>query len=148
MKLILFLLTVLSCLSPASAQENTDSTNVNSAELRRSVDEFKKAYNRNDTAALAALYAEEAYYISPHVPDLIIRGRNTIKENWQRGITSGGHIDTVEILSGGSSCNLAYIISRYEATNNGVKVNGRNVLIMKRIDGKWLITAHASVVKD
>ena len=118
------------------------------AGLKRSADAFKEAYNRDDVAALAAMYADDAYYVSPHVPDLVIRGKEKIRENWKRGISGGGHIDTVEVLSGDLSCDLAYLVTRYQATNSGVTVNGRNVLIMKRIGGKWLITAHASVVRD
>lgn len=127
---------------------SADSRDIDEAQLRGSVTGFMKAYNSNDADALAAFYAEDASYVSPHVPDLMIRGRDRIRENWQRGMAMGGHIDTVEVLSVGMSGDLAYIVSRYEATNAGVKAHGRNVLVLSRINGTWLIETHASVVKD
>ena len=55
-------------------------------------------------------------------------------------------IDTIEILSIEYSKNLAVLLCRYEATNSGQKVNGRNLLILKKIKGVWLITTHMTVV--
>jgi ketosteroid isomerase-like protein len=125
-----------------------DSLLIREADLRRSALAFREAYNRNDVEGLAALYAEDAAYVSPHVPDLMIRGREAIKANWQRGIALGGYIDTIEVLATGSSCDLAYVVSRYAATNSGVKVGGRNILVLRRVNGTWLIVTHASVVRD
>ncbi len=117
-------------------------------ELIQRAQDWKNAYNSNDTAKLASFYTEDAFYVSPHVPNLVIQGLANIRGNFRRGVAMGGHVDTVEVLASGSSCDLAYLVCRYEATNSEVKASGRNVLVMKKINGKWLITAHASVVRD
>lgn len=118
------------------------------AELRLRAEEFKNAYNTNDITTLAALYDENADYVSPHVPDLMIHGREQIKQNFAKGIAMGGHIDSIEVLTSGSSGQLAYMVTTYIATNNGVPVKGKNVLVMKRVKGQWLIVTHASIVRD
>ena len=117
-------------------------------ELRQRVKKFKDAYNANDVAALASLYAEDADYVSPHVPDLMIHGRERITENFENGIAMGGHIDSIEVLTLGSSGQLAYMVTTYVATNNGVTVKGKNVIVMKEVKGEWLIVTHASIVRD
>jgi uncharacterized protein (TIGR02246 family) len=117
-------------------------------ELRRSVQAWKDAYNANDASALAAFYAEDAEYISPHVQGLLLRGREAIRANFARGMAAGGHIDTITVLRTGSSGSLAYMVCRYDATNSGVQVNGRNLIIMRKTRGAWLITEHASIVRD
>ena len=117
-------------------------------ELRRNAQAWMEAYNANDPAALAAFYAEDAQYISPHVPGLLIRGREAIRENFARGMAAGGHIDAVTVLRTGSSGSLAYMVCRYDATNSGVRVNGRNLIILRKAGDAWLIIEHASVVRD
>jgi uncharacterized protein (TIGR02246 family) len=110
--------------------------------------EWMEAYNSRDTLRLGAMYAEDADYVSPHVPALILHGRQAIVANFRKGIDAGGHVDAVEILSGNVSSDLAYLVCRYDATNSGKKVSGRNVLVSRKVHGKWLLAVHASVVRD
>ncbi len=58
----------------------------------------------------------------------------------------GGHIDFIEILKMNVSGDIATLFCKYQATNNGVTVVGRNLLVMKKIDGSWLIKLHMTVV--
>ena len=118
------------------------------AEFLRLADEWKNAYNAGDAMRLGSMYSDDAEYVSPHVAGLVIRGREGIQANFSRGMHSGGHIDSVTILSSRVSGDMAYLVCRYDATNSGQKVNGRNVLIAKKVDGRWLIVVHASVVRD
>ena len=106
---------------------------------------WKAAYNAKDAAAVASLYAPDAYYVSAHV---VARGRPEIQAYFQRGIDAGGHIDAIQILASGQSGDLAYWVGTYEATNAGQKVRGRNVVALRRVRDKWLIVAHESVVAD
>ena len=149
---LLFTLVVLACLSATAAAQQqripADSSSMTDAELHRSVEEWRVAYNNNDVEKLAAFYTEDADYVSPHVPGLMIHGREAIKQNFQRGIAGGGHLDSLAVHRSGSSCDLAYLVCAYHATNSGVTVHGKNVLVMKRVGGKWLIVTHASIVKD
>ena len=118
------------------------------AEFFRLAEDWKNAYNSGDASRLGAMYSEDAEYVSPHVPGLLIRGRDVVQANFRRGMASGGHIDSVTIISSRVSGEMAYLVCRYDATNSGQRVNGRNVLIAKRTDGRWLIVVHASVVRD
>jgi hypothetical protein len=54
----------------------------------------------------------------------------------------------VQVVRAETSCGLAYMICTYHATNSGVTVTGRNVLVLKKIDEEWLIVTHASIVRD
>ena len=134
--------------SPGNNRSNRDASDVRTTELRDRAEDWKKAYNSNDAAKLGTFYTEDADCVSPHVPDLMIHGRDRIRENFQIGIAMGGHVDSVEVLRSGFSYDLAFVVSKYVATNSGVVVSGRNVLLMKKINGEWLIITHASVVRD
>ena len=150
MKTLLTVIAVLSLGRSLDAQENIAARQDmrQNAELRQRAVEWKDAYNSNNADALAAFYTEDAEYVSPHVSGLIIRGWDRIKQNFQRGVAMGGHVDSIQVLTSDSSCDLGYMVCRYVATNGGVTVSGRNVLVLKKIRGTWLITTHASIVRD
>jgi uncharacterized protein (TIGR02246 family) len=113
--------------------------------LRGVAEAWKAAYNAQDAAAVASLYAVEGYYVSAHV---VAHGRKEIQAYFQRGIDAGGHIDRIDILASGHSGELAYTVGTYEATNAGQKYRGRNVLVLRKVGDKWLILAHETVVAD
>lgn len=117
-------------------------------ELQPLIHDWMNAYNLKDAGRLAAFYDENANYISAHVPELVLQGREAIQANFQRGMNAGGHIDGIRVLSRQVSCNLASLLCRYEATNGGQKVTGLNVITLKKVAGKWLILFHATVVRD
>lgn len=149
---LLFTSAALFCLSlTAAAQQNSisiDAYNVVRQEIAFNTEEWRKAYNSNDVEKLAGFYTEDADYVSPHVPGLMIHGRLEIKQNFARGIAGGGHLDSVVVQRSGSSCDLAYLVCAYHATNSGVHVHGKNVLVMKKVEKKWLIVTHASIIRD
>ncbi len=140
----LILLLVISVLS-AQESELTDSMLLKK-EFSVQTDEWVKAYNSKDASNLISLYTEDAIYISSHVNGLELDGRKNVIANFQNGINSGGRIDKIEILSMNLSCNMATLLCKYQATNSGVTVTGRNLLVMKKINGKWLIAVHVTVV--
>lgn len=113
--------------------------------VRRVAEDWKAAYNSKDAAAVASLYAPDAYYVSAHV---VAQGRREIQAYFQRGIDAGGRIDDIRILASSHSGELAYTVGTYEATNGGQKVRGRNVVVLRNIGSKWLMVAHESVVAD
>ena len=148
----LLTLTASACLSlTAAAQQNRASVgtyNVLKEEVALNAEEWRNAYNSGDVEKLAAFYSEDADYVSPHVPGLMIHGREAIKQNFQRGIAGGGHVDSIVVQRSSYSGDLAYMICAYQATNSGVTVRGKNVLVMKKVRGKWLIVTNASIVRD
>jgi len=116
------------------------------AEFRLVAEQWRLAYNGMDAAKLAPFYAEDAQYISSHVAGLVASGRDRLIANFQKGMSGGGHLDTLEVLSVNVSCELASVLCKYDATNSGQKMSGRNLLILKKISGKWLIVLHMTVV--
>lgn len=141
--LCLFLLVAVSALAQQDAPLPGDEQ-----QLRHIGDQWKDDYNRKDAAALAALYSPDACYVSQHVKGGMIHGRDAIRANHQRGIDGGGHIDSIEIARLEIVGDLAYSVGTYRATNAGQSVTGRNILVFRKIGGKWLIVAHTSVVPD
>jgi uncharacterized protein (TIGR02246 family) len=113
--------------------------------IREVAEAWQAAYNAKDAAAVASLYTPDAYYVSAHV---VAHGRQEIQAYFQRGIDAGGHVDAIQVLSGGHSGDLAYTVGTYAATNAGQKVRGRNVVVLRKVGGKWLMVAHESVVAD
>lgn len=134
--------------SPGSYHVIVEQPEEGTDELLHLADDWKNTYNSGDAPRLGAMYSEDAEYVSPYVAGLLIRGRDVVQANFRRGMESGGRIDSVTIISSRVSGDMAYLVCRYDATNSGQRVNGRNVLIAKKTDGRWLIVVHASVVRD
>ncbi|MRR23253.1 DUF4440 domain-containing protein [bacterium] len=109
-------------------------------------EQWKEAYNSRDAANLVPLYTPDAQYISSHVSGLVAKGREKLIANFQNGMNMGGHIDLVEIIRMDVSGELATLLCKYQATNSGVTVTGRNLLILKKVGGEWLIVLHMTVV--
>ena len=113
--------------------------------IRHIADVWKDAYNGRDAAKVASLYTEDGYYLSAHV---LAQGRAAIEAYWRRGILAGGSIDFIKPLTVFVSGDLGYTAGIYRATNAGVTVDGRILLVFKKIKGNWLIAAHETVVRD
>ena len=126
----------------------SDSPNVYAAEFRAFAEQWRQVYNGKDAARFAPMYTADAEYISAHVAGYSARGREAVLVNFQNGMNSGGYLDAIEILSIASSCDLATVVCRYMGMSGGQKVDGRNLLVCKKINGKWLIATHMTVVRD
>ncbi len=144
---IIILMILFSAFGLASAQDATqEDLTLLKNEFDVQTKEWIKAYNSKDATNLIPLYTEDAVYISGHVSGLELNGRNHVIANFQNGINGGGHIDSIEIVSIISSGDLATLLCKYQATNSGVTVTGRNLLVMKKIKEKWMIAIHMTVV--
>jgi hypothetical protein len=64
------------------------------------------------------------------------------------GIMAGGHIDMIKPVAVFHSGNLGYSVGTYQATNAGITVDGRILIVVKKVGGKWLMAAHETVVRD
>jgi len=118
------------------------------AALRRIADQWKDGYNSGNSAQIAALYTEDATYLTQHFATGIVHGRANIQAYVQHGVDAKYHIDKIEVLSTTCSGDFAYTIARYESTNAGQKAFGVNLLVLRKMKGKWLIVAHESAVPD
>jgi len=145
---IFFSFVVLSVVTTSlSAQPLTaaDSTQIRN-EFQQQANLWMQAYNSKDARNLVPLYSEDAIYISSHVSGLVADGRDALVAYFQNGMDMGGHLDFIEIVSMNLSCDLATLLCRYQATNSGQTVEGRNILVLKRINHVWLINLHMTVV--
>ena len=113
--------------------------------IRQVSEDWVKFYNAGDTGKVAALYTDDGYYLSAHI---LAHGRQAIEAYWQRGIKAGGHIDFVKPLVVYHTGDLAYCAGTYQATNAGVTVDGRILIVLRKLNGKWLMAAHETVVRD
>lgn len=102
-------------------------------------------YNRRDAAGVTALYADDGYYASAHV---LARGREEIEAYWAQGIAAEGHLDFVTPIDIRVDGELGYLLGKYQATNAGVTVDGRILIVARQVGGSWKIAAHQTVVRD
>lgn len=111
-------------------------------------DTWRESYNAGDAAKVAGLYSKNAYYLTQHYVDGIVHTRPFIQAYVQRGAEARYHIDSIETLSTVCDTDFAYAITRYRSTNGDQKAMGVNLVVMRKIEGKWLIVAHESAVPD
>jgi len=111
-------------------------------------DVWKDGYNQGDAARVAALYSADAYYLTQHFADGIVHPRSMIQAYVQRGIDARYHVDSIETLTTYCSAGFAYAITRYHSTNAGQTAMGVNLVVLRKIGGRWLIVAHESAVPD
>jgi uncharacterized protein (TIGR02246 family) len=116
--------------------------------LRQISEQWKDGYNSGNAAKVAALYTEDAYYLTQHFVLGFVHPRSQIQAYVQRGIDARYHIDTITVVRMECSGDFAYTVTRYESTNAGQKAFGVNLVVLKRVQGKWLIVAHESAVPD
>ncbi len=145
-KIIMNLILMLAISGSLVAQQNKVTDPQLKKEFENNIELWKQAYNSGDAQNLVPLYTEDAIYTSSHVAGLEAIGRDKLIANFQNGITMGGHLDAIEILSADVSCEMAYLFCKYQATNAGEKFTGRNLLVLKKVENKWMIVIHMTVV--
>jgi uncharacterized protein (TIGR02246 family) len=115
------------------------------AAIRQVSEDWIRFYNAGDAAKVTALYTDDGYYLSAHI---LAHGRQAIEAYWERGIKAGGHIDFIKPLTLYYTGDLAYCAGTYQATNAGVTVDGRILIVLRKVNAKWLMAAHETVVRD
>ena len=146
MKNILVIFSLILIAISTQAQTQIIETDKQFETFQQNVEKWKDAYNSGDAKNLIPLYSEDATYTSSHVPGLEAIGRDKLIANFQRGISMSGHIDKIEILTANISGEMASLYCLYQATNSGVTVTGRNLLVLWKVNGEWLIIQHMTVV--
>ncbi len=131
---------------PAGGDKCADQAAINAA--KQIVDAWKSGYNGGNAAGVAALYSEDAFYLTQHFASGIVHGRAGIQAYVQRGVDAGYRIDSLQIVSVGCSGDLMYTVARYEANNAGEKVFGVNLVVVRRSGSDWRIVAHEAAVPD
>jgi ketosteroid isomerase-like protein len=146
MKNLLVIFSLFLIAITTNGQTQISTTDKQFAAFQQNVEKWKDAYNSGDAKNLIQLYTEDATYTSSHVPGLEAIGRDKLIANFQKGISGGGHIDKIEILTANVSGEMASLYCLYQATNSGVTVTGRNLLVLRKEKGEWLIFSHMTVV--
>jgi uncharacterized protein (TIGR02246 family) len=116
--------------------------------IEKVAQDWKEGYNSENPAAVAALYAEDATYLTQHFATGIVHGRPAIKAYVKVGTDAKYKIDSLQVLASGCSRDFAYAITRYESNNAGQTAFGVNLVLIRKIKGKWLIVAHEAAVPD
>lgn len=108
------------------------------AALERVVDAYVKANLDGDTEALVALYADDALLLPPD--EGLVEGREAIAAFWAEGIEAGLALTPIRVEAEGST---GLVVGRYTVPAQGEAPadSGKCVLMLKRIDGAWRITA-------
>lgn len=112
------------------------------------IDDWKTGYNNADPDKVAALYTEDATYLTQHFVTGIVHGRLAIRAYVKKGTDAKYKIDKIDLLASDCSGDFSYGITRYESTNGGQKAYGVNVVVLKKLNGKWMIVAHEAAVPD
>jgi len=133
-------------LTSSSGNKKTENADIKA--IRAIIQEWQDGYNSGQAAKVAELYTQDASYLTQHYISGIIHGRDSIQAYIQLGVDAKYHIDSIRIKEIHVEENFAYVITRYYSLNGGVKAFGVNLVVLKRIDGKWMIVAHEAAVPD
>jgi len=122
--------------APRSAWGDRDDTD-------KLLDQYLRAYNNGDPAALADLYTEDALFL-PHEKS-IVHGRKGIQEFWRRRILSdhlrqNGRPLLIKTLGENIGSDVGYVVGAFERRDGETGLNF--ALGIKRNDkGEWRIAA-------
>jgi uncharacterized protein (TIGR02246 family) len=133
---------------PAASGTRRCSTAADDEALRQVSRDWKESYNNGDAAKVAALYSDDAYYLTQHFATGILHGRAAMQAYVQRGVDAHYRVDAIDVVMTECHGDFAYTVTRYESTNAGQKAFGVNLVVLRKIRGKWLIVAHESAVPD
>ncbi len=101
---------------------------------------FVEAFNRGDAAAVANMYTSDALLLPPNNP--IIVGRQGIREFWQKLITAGLKVVSLETERVEACGDTAYEVGYYTLTiptaaGGTVTDQGKYIVVWKREARKW-----------
>jgi uncharacterized protein (TIGR02246 family) len=132
----------------SAAQEQPCAIATVNQAIRDIVETWKSGYNSADPEKVASLYAPDATYLTQHFVTGVVHGRAAIKSYVKKGTDAHYRIESIRLLASGCSGDFAYAVTRYDSTNADQKAFGVNLVVLQKIEGKWLIVAHESAVPD
>jgi len=120
--------------APAPAREPLPTVAL-PAPLQRVLTDYETAWRNKDSAALAALFAEDGFVLSSGSPP--VRGRAEIEKHYD-GV--GGPL-ALRAIAFGIDGTLAWIVGGF-ARSAGEPDNGKFTLTLKKVKGgRWLINS-------
>jgi uncharacterized protein (TIGR02246 family) len=113
------------------------------AEIRAVSHAWKEAFNSGDTAAVLALYAEDAVLAAPGVPAVL--GKAAIREYFQQTIAAfkaaGLTVEDAPLgdLRASGDLGFQWMTYRISDRSGAVVDAGKLLTLFQRRNGKWLI---------
>src|ERR1700750_2403979 len=120
----------LSLSSPAGAQ--------NKATIEKLNEVWTAAFNKGDTAAVAALYTEDAYVLPPG--SALVKGRAAIEGFWRQAAQQMGDakLTTVDVLPlGRSAAREIGTVTLKTKSQPPQEVVGKYVVVWRKIGADW-----------
>lgn len=132
LKKALFAACLLLCVAPAMAQSR--------AEMQQLSNAWTTTFSSGNAAAVAAMYAEDAYVLPDHA--LMVRGRAAIEALWKTEMQQVGNValNVIDVAPLGG--NAAREIGTYTLTLKSQPpqaASGKYVVVWRKIGGRWLV---------
>jgi len=126
----------------SQTKRGKSNTEAFAAEMQKLRDTWVQEFNAGHADKVAAFYAPEAVLMRW---DGSVHGYDSILAEMQRSVNAGAHDYVVHSLHVERSGDVGYDTGAYNVTLRTRVVEGNYLLVVKRIDGRWKIVAHASV---
>jgi len=112
------------------------------SEIEAANQKFGAAYAKGDAASIAALYTPHATVFPPGSD--MVTGREGIQKVWAGAIKSGLKITSLRTISVEQYGNAAREIGRFTAESPNAqkeitKLDGKYVVVWKRVNGTWML---------
>jgi uncharacterized protein (TIGR02246 family) len=106
--------------------------------IASAVRNFTEAFERGDSAAVAAWYSRDATLLPPDSP--MLKGADAIQTFWQGAMDMGVKEARLETLEVEERDDLAYEVGKFELTaqpqdGGSVKMKGKYVVVWKKEEG-------------
>src|SRR5580704_12735939 len=135
LSLLLFSLTAAAQIRTAVKPKVEDQQKF-AAEMEKLRDTWVQEYNAGHADKVATLYAPDAVLMRF---DGSVHGHDSILAEFQRSIRGGTHGYSVNSLHAERSGDLGYDTGAYNVTLRDRVVEGNYLLVVKNINGQWLI---------
>ncbi len=112
------------------------------ASIQKLDDAWTAAFNKGDAAAIAAMYAEDAYVLPPGHD--MVEGRSAIEGFWQQAIQQLGNakLVAVNVLPlGPRAAREIGTVTLETKSRPSQQVVGKYVVVWRKIGGRWLLAA-------
>ena len=119
--------------APAAAQ--------NKPTMQKLSDEWASAFNKDDSHALAELYAEDAYVLPAGVE--MVHGRQAIQGFWDKAMKQlgDGKLTTVDVEPLGPDAAREIGTFSFKTKGNQPRqVNGKYVVVWRKTGGQWQLS--------
>ena len=127
--------------TPAKAHPTRRSETFATA-IQRIRDTWVREFNAGHADKVAALYAPDAVLMRRNGS---VHSRDSILAELQRSITNEAHDYTLVSLHAEASGDLGYETGAYNEDLRTHEAEGNYLMVLKRINGQWMIVAHSAV---